>query len=162
MIPVAIPWAAFGFMHSTRWLSARAKGGFLKEKIPLLLVIILVIGLYVQGWPALNRDFRMIQKEVGLWMRDHLPKGQKMMSKMGQESFYAEQAWVKLPEKGYEEILKEARARGARYLVVDEAIEKDSPGFLQQAKNGEVKPLFELKRKNRFMIVFEVVPSREN
>ena len=80
----------------------------------------------------------MIQKEVGLWMRDHLPKGQKMMSKMGQESFYAEQAWVKLPEKSYEEILKEARTKGVRYLVVDENIEKDSPDFLEKVETGGI------------------------
>ncbi len=78
----------------------------------------------------------MIQKEVGLWMRDHLPKGQKMMSKMGQESFYAEQAWVKLPEKSYEEILKEARNKEVRYLVIDENIDKDSPDFWKRRNRG--------------------------
>ena len=98
----------------------------------------------------------MIQKEVGLWMRDHLPKGQKMMSKMGQESFYAEQAWVKMPEKSYEEILKEARAKGIRYLVIDESIDKDSPDFLEKSKQGELIPLFEMEKKNRRMVVFEI------
>lgn len=136
MIPVAIPWAAFGFLHSARWASERLKEGALKKKLPVLLLIVLLIGLYVQGWPTQDRNFRMIQKETGLWMRDHLPKGQKMMSKMGQESFYAEQAWVRMPEKGYEEILKEARAKGVRYLVVDENIEKDSPASSNDRKPG--------------------------
>lgn len=157
MIPVAIPWAAFGFLHSTRWVSERLEEGALKEKLPALLLIVLLIGLYIQGWPTQDRNFRMIQKETGLWMRDHLPKRQKMMSKMGQESFYAEQTWVRMPEKGYEEILKEARAKGVRYLVVDENIERDSPGFLERSKTGELKPLFELKKKKRYMIVFEIL-----
>jgi hypothetical protein len=100
----------------------------------------------------------MIQKEVGLWMRDHLPKGEKMMSRMPQESFYAEQAWVKLPEKGYGEILGEARSRGVRYLVVDESIEKDSPDFSEKSREGDLKALFELKRRKRSMIVFEILP----
>ncbi len=156
MIPVAIPWAAFGFVHFLRWSSSRLKESSLQKKAPAFLAIVVLLGLYVQGWPTQDRDFRMIQKEVGLWMRDHLPKGQKMMSKMGQESFYAEQAWVRLPEKGYQEILEEARIKGVHYLVIDENIEKDSPGFLEQARSGELKPLLELKRKNRSMIVFEI------
>ncbi len=159
MIPVAIPWGAFGFVHCLRWCSSRFRESSLQKKIPVFLTAVLVVGLYVQGWPTQNRDFRMIQKEAGLWMRDHLPKGQKMMSKMGQESFYAEEAWVRLPEKSYQEILSEARTKGVRYLVIDENIEKDSPGFLEQAKSGELKPLLELKRKNRYMIVFEILES---
>jgi len=157
MIPIAIPWAALGFLHFMGWSSRRMENRALQKRFLALGVVLLLVGLYVQGWPTQNRDFRMIQKEVGLWMRDHVPKGQKMMSKMGQESFYADQAWVKMPEKGYEEILKEARAKGVRYLVIDENIERDSPGFLDQAKNGELKPLFELKKGNRYMIVFEMI-----
>jgi 4-amino-4-deoxy-L-arabinose transferase-like glycosyltransferase len=157
MIPIAIPWSAFGFLHFTQWVSERMKGGALKEKIPVLLVIVFLVGLFAQGWPTQNRDFRMIQKEVGLWMRDHLPKGQKMMSKMGQESFYAEQAWVKMPQTSYEEILNEARAKGIRYLVIDENIDKDSPDFLERSKQGGLIPLFEMEKKNRRMVVFEIV-----
>ncbi|OGP92880.1 MAG: hypothetical protein A2156_09975 [Deltaproteobacteria bacterium RBG_16_48_10] len=160
MIPIAIPWAAFGFLNITIWISRRLKEGIFQKKFQTLLLVILLLGLFIQGSVIHGRDFRLIQKEVGLWMRDHLPKGQKMMSKMGQESFYAEQAWVKMPEKSYEEILKEARTKGVRYLVIDENIEKDSPGFLEQSKNAELKSLFELRRKNRYMIVFEIVDPK--
>ena len=157
MIPIAIPWAAFGFLQFLKWSSKRFKREGSKKRIEVLLVLVLLVGLYLQGWPTQDRNFRVIQKEVGLWMRSHLPTGQKMMSKMGQESFYAEQAWVRMPEKGYEEILSEARAKRVRYLVVDENIERDSPGFLERSKQGDLKPLFELRRKRRFMIVFEIV-----
>ena len=162
MIPVAIPWAAFGFIHGTRWVSERLKKGVLKKRMTILFTLVLLLGLYVQGWPTQNCNFRMIQKEAGLWMRDHLPKGQKMMSKMGQESFYAEQAWVKMPEKNYEEILEEARTKGVRYLVVDEDIEKDSPGFLEKSKGRELKFLFELRKKDRHMIIFEIMDPEES
>ncbi len=162
MIPVALPWASFGFLCSVRWVSERLKEGVFKRKFPVLLLIVLLPGLYVQGWPTQDRNFRLIQKEAGLWMRDHLPRGQKMMSKMGQESFYGELAWVRLPEKDYEEILKEARKKGVRYLVVDENIERDSPGFLERSKKGELKPLLELKRNKRFMIVYEILDSTLN
>ena len=160
MIPIAIPWAAFGFLKVAGWLSKRIKEGAFQKRFPVFLLIVLLLGLLIQGWITHNRDrnYRMIQKEVGLWMKAHLPKGQKMMSKMGQESFYAGQAWVKLPEKGYGEILGEARSRGVRYLVVDESIEKDSPDFSEKSREGDLKALFELKRRKRSMIVFEILP----
>ncbi|RPJ10750.1 MAG: hypothetical protein EHM36_02915, partial [Deltaproteobacteria bacterium] len=94
MIPIAIPWGAVGFLLFIRRVPEYLKGNVLRESAPILLVIVLCLGLYMQGWPTQDRSFRMIQKEVGLWMRDHLPKGQKMMSKAGQDSFYAGQAWV--------------------------------------------------------------------
>jgi hypothetical protein len=142
------------------WFSEHVKKSSVRKWIPAVSVVVLFLGLYVQGWPTQDRDYRMIQKDAGLWMKDHLPSGQKMMSKMGQESFYAGQAWVRMPEKSYDEILKEARAKGVRYLVVDEEIEKDSPGFLEKAKNRELKSLLDLKRKNRHMIVFEIVDPK--
>ena len=160
VIPVAIPWSAFGFLNVTIWISKRLKGGILQKKFPALLFMVLLVGLFVQGRVIHGQNYRMIQKEVGLWMRDHLPKGQKMMSKMGHESFYAEQGWVKLPEKSYEEILKEARNKEVRYLVIDENIDKDSPDFLEKAKQGEWMPLYELKMNGRRMLVFELVDPR--
>jgi hypothetical protein len=83
-----------------------------------------------------------------------------MMSKMPQEAFYAEMAWVRMPEGSYDEILKEARTKGVHYLVIDENIERDSPGFLDHAKNRELKPLFEMKKSNRYMIVFEMMDPK--
>jgi hypothetical protein len=92
-------------------------------------------------------------------MKDHLPRGEKMMSKMGHESFYAEQAWVLMPEKSYEAIIEEARRKGVRYVVVDESIKKDSPDFLEKAKQGELLRLYELEMSGRWMVVFELVDS---
>jgi hypothetical protein len=160
MIPVVIPWAGFGLLSVAGWLSKRMKGGVYKRRIPVLLIGALFIGFLTQAWMAhhRSREFRMIQKEVGLWMKANLPEGQRMMSKMGMESFYAGQGWARLGEKDYKEILGEARSKGVRYLVVDENIEKDSPGFLEQSRGGELKSLFELKRRQRFMIVFEILP----
>ena len=161
MIPVAIPWAAFGCLTVTDWLSKRMKEGIFQKRLPASLFVLLLLGLILQGWVIHHRDrsHQMIQKEVGLWMRDHLPKGQKMMSRMPQESFYAGQAWMKMPERRYEEVLGEARSRGVRYLVIDESIEKESPGFSKKMNEGDLKALFELKRSKRWMIVYEILDA---
>jgi hypothetical protein len=93
-------------------------------------------------------------------MKANLPAGQKMMSRMPQESYYAGQGWVKMPETGYKEILEEVRSRGIRYLVVDERIDRDSPGFLDQVRGEDLKPLLERKTKRRFMIVYEILDRK--
>ena len=158
MIPIAIPWAAIGFLNAAAWVSSRMKGSVTGKKFPALLLIVVLLGLFVQGRVS-HGQYRLIQKEVGLWMKDHLPRGEKMMSKMGHESFYAEQAWVLMPEKSYEAIIEEARRKGVRYVVVDESIKKDSPDFLEKAKQGELLRLYELEMSGRWMVVFELVDS---
>jgi len=90
-------------------------------------------------------------------MRDHLPKGAKLMSPLPQEAFYAERPWVRMPQGDYQEILREARSQKVQYLAIDEDIEKDSPGFMEKSKQGDLVSVFDLKRKNRRIMVFEIV-----
>ena len=79
------------------------------------------------------------------------------MSPLPQEAFYAERPWVRMPQGDYEEILREARSKNVRYLAIDEDIEKDSPGFLEKSKQGDLVSVFDLKRKDRRIMVFEIV-----
>lgn len=156
MIPLALPWAALGFLGVTSWLSKWFKEGSFPKRFPAILLVLLLAGLFVQGRLIHSREHRFIQKEVGFWMKDHLPKGARVMSKEPQEAFYAELPWVRTPLESYEKIMEKARTKGVRYLVVDEGIEKDSPDFLEKSGKGELVPLFDLKRKTRRMIVFEI------
>jgi hypothetical protein len=89
-------------------------------------------------------------------MKDHLSKGIKVMSSMPQEAFYAQQPWVRMPQGSYEEIIETARSNGVQYLVIDEKIEEDSPGFLEKIGQGNLILLLDLRRKNRRMVVFQI------
>lgn len=157
VISVALPWAAFGFIRISDWVDQRFEGGEFRKKFPAIFLIVILIGLFVQGRVIHPREHRFIQKEVGLWMKDHLPKGARLMSPLPQEAFYAERPWVRMPQGSYEEILKEARSKNVRYLAIDEDIEKDSPGFLEKSKQGDLVSVFDLKRKDRRIVVFEIV-----
>ena len=79
------------------------------------------------------------------------------MSSLPQEAFYADLPWVRMPQGSYEEILDSARSRGVRYFVMDDKIEEDSPHFLGKLKEEDLIPLMDLKRKNRRMVIFEIV-----
>jgi hypothetical protein len=90
-------------------------------------------------------------------MKENVSKEGKIMSSWPQEAFYAERPWIHMPSKGYDVILKEARSQGVRYLVTDEKIEEDSPGFLGKINKEDLLFVKDLKRNHRSMTVFEVV-----
>ena len=156
MITIALPWAAFGFLASVEWFYKRLKWGVSQTKFGNILLIFILLGLAIQGSMTHSREFRFIQREVGLWMKEHLPREGKIMSSLPQEAFYAGLPWVHMPSGSYEEILEAARSQGVRYLVIDEKIEKDSPDFWKKSKEGNLSPLLDLRRKDRRMVVFQV------
>lgn len=157
MIPIALPWASVGFWAVIDWIYKRQSWKVSKRLFMTVSLLIILMGLFIQGSLAHNRDFRFIQRDAGLWMKEYLPEKGKIMSSMPQEAFYAEFPWTHMPPKSYEVILREARSQRVRYLVIDEKIEKDSPGFLGKITKDDLTLIRDFKRKERTMVVFEVV-----
>jgi 4-amino-4-deoxy-L-arabinose transferase-like glycosyltransferase len=158
MISISIPWAALGCLEVVGWLPRWIERERLRKKVSLILLVILLGVIFIQGRVTHTRNIRVIRKEVGLWMKDHLPRGAKMMSRFPQEAFYAELPWVGIPVKSYEEILRKARSKEVRYLILDGNIEEDSPGFFEKIKKEDLILLKEFKdKKGRRMVVFEIV-----
>jgi len=83
--------------------------------------------------------------------------GARVMCKFPQEPFYAELPWVGMPQGSYEEILRVARDRKVQYLVVDEKIEKDSPGFLEKLKKEDLVPIRDFKTVDKRVTIFEII-----
>ena len=143
-----------GWLH--RWIGKDP----LRKKVSLILLLLLLGGILVQGRVTHNRDIRVIRRETGLWMKDHLSRGAKMMSRFPQEAFYAEMPWVPIGVhiRSYEEILREARSKEVRYLILDETIEKNSSGFSEKIKEEDLILLKEFRNhKGRRMVVYEII-----
>jgi 4-amino-4-deoxy-L-arabinose transferase-like glycosyltransferase len=158
MISISIPWAALGCLEVAGWLHRWIEKERTRKAVSLILLLILLGGILIQGRVTHTRNIRVIRKEVGLWMKDHLPREAKMMSRFPQEAFYAKLPWVGIRAKSYEEILRKARSNEVRYLVIDESIEEDSPGFFEKIKKEDLVLLKEFKdNKGRRMVVFEIV-----
>jgi 4-amino-4-deoxy-L-arabinose transferase-like glycosyltransferase len=162
VIPICLPWAAFGFLEIIGWARKRFGEWKFREKLPAVSLLVILVLLFIQGRVIHSREHRFIQREVGYWMRDHLPQGVKVMSSMPQEAFYGERPWIRIPQGSYEEILKTARSKGVRYLVTDEKIEEDSPRFLEKIRGDDLIEVIDFKRKSRRMVVFEIVYSKGN
>jgi len=161
---LALPWAALGFIGLTEWITPRLKEGRWRIKFPGLFFLLVLIVIFSQGIAAHGREHRLIQKELGLWMKGHLSGGGKIMSRLPHEAFYAEMDWVRLPEKDYEEILQIARSKNVDYVIVDEKVLSYAPDFQGKAKDqGELQEFFELTRKGRSMILFKLIsPPKES
>jgi hypothetical protein len=142
---------------SLEWVHSRWKFVANKERVPKILVTLLLLVLFIQGIAGYSREHRLIQKEAGLWMKDHLPRGVKIMSRLPQEAFYAELSWSGIPRKNYEEVLKIARSRGVRYLVLDENIGERSPGFMERLKEKDLVLFKEWNKDDQKIVIFEVV-----
>ena len=157
VVSIALPWAAVGFVEITSWARRRFQEEKFRRKFPATFLIIILIVLFAQGRVIHPREHRFIQKEVGLWMKDHLAKEGKLMSSLPQEAFYAERTWVRIPRGSYEEILVAARSKGVRYLIVDETIQEDSPNFFGKIKKEDLVPMLERRKKKQRTVVFEVL-----
>ena len=157
IIPICLPWAAFGFLQALGWI----RGNFGERKVPgklaaISLAVILVV-LFVQGRVIHSGDHRLIQKEVGYWMRDHLPPGVGVMSSEAQEAFYAERPWLYMPEGSFEEILQEARSKNAQFLVFRDKDGKAFDDLQKKAREREWIPLLDRRMRGWRAIVFQRV-----
>ncbi|HXX34058.1 MAG TPA: glycosyltransferase family 39 protein [Thermodesulfobacteriota bacterium] len=155
---IALPWASLGFISLAEWITPRLKEGRWKRTFPVLFLLFVLTVIFIQGRVIHGRDHRFIQKEAGLWIKDHLSQKGKIMSRLPQEAFYAELPWVRMPEKTYEEIMAMVRSQGIRYLIIDERAENPS-AFLEKTSEKELIPIHEWKRKREWSILFEVRPS---
>ena len=161
VVSISLPWAAFGFFEIIHWAHHRFNKETFRKRFPAILLTVILIVLFIQGRVIHTRELRVIRKEAGLWMKDHLPRGVKMMSRLPQEAFYAELPWIRIPEKEYEKILKDARSKGVQYLIIDGNIEEDSPGFWGKIKEEDLILIKDFKDKDRRMVVFEIVYSEK-
>jgi 4-amino-4-deoxy-L-arabinose transferase-like glycosyltransferase len=157
MISLALPWATFGFLEVINWINQRFNREGVGKRVPVVLLICLLIGLFVQGRVIHSREHRFIQREVGLWMKENLPKGSRVMSRLPQEAFYAEFPWVLMPYGEYGVIIEEARSKGVRYLLIDENIEKVSSHFLRNVRREDLVPVRDFKKKGQKVVIFEIV-----
>lgn len=156
VIPFALPWAAVGFFEIIHWVHRISEKETLRKKVPAVLLGVILIVLFIQGRVTHQREHRFIQREAGLWLKEHLPRGSKLMSRMPQETFYGELEWVRMPSGSYEEILKEARSQGTHYVLIDKEIGKKSTDFLEKMSPMDLDLLKELKRGDQSIKVFQL------
>jgi 4-amino-4-deoxy-L-arabinose transferase-like glycosyltransferase len=159
---LALPWASLGFFGLTEWVTPRLKEGRWRMKLSALFLSFVLIVIFIEGVVAHGREHRLLQKEIGLWMKDHLSKEGKVMSRLPHEAFYAERDWVRMLEKSYEEMIDEARAKNVRYLIIDDKAKKMFPGFLEKVSEEDLVRLSNWEKEDQTSILYEVFYPAKN
>jgi hypothetical protein len=162
-VPMALCWAATGFWE----IDYRLQGKFEDKSLPvgvyrmsyfsiMILAVIMAICLPRALRPI--RGHRAIQREAGCWLRENA--GQKefiVVASSPQESFHAGAKWYDLEGKTYAEIIGNARARGADFMIIDRDIDKICPNFGDAVKAGDLELFTEkFKKSHRRIVIYKL------
>jgi hypothetical protein len=113
-------------------------------------------GLLTQGIEQRKREHRMVQKQAGLWLKENVPRGQKLMSRTVQEAFYADMVLVRMPEGNFEEAIKAARSQSIRFIIIDEKTRKQFQNFDKESHRHGLVLLRSWEKGKREVSVFEI------
>lgn len=161
VIPLSLFWAGAGILEMKRYVE-KIKISHPEKIVFFILLVVILIQLPQSLKP--ERGHRAEQKKVGLWLKQNSLLDDLIMSHRPQEVFYAEREWVMFPEgisetlnsgQSYREIIDYAKAKGVRYILVDEHTPKMNPGFIESIQPTDLKPI--IQRKGQISIVFEVI-----
>jgi len=164
MIPIALPWAAYGFLGVTEAIRSWDKVRKYSEKTICIILFLIMAGLLAQGIVQRNkRAYRVVQKQAGLWLKHNLSRGEKLMARTVQEAFYANMERVYMPEGDFEYVIEAARSQSVRYVIVGEKGEEYYPNFLEKAERQGLVPIHSWEKGKLTIFLFEIVglPSRE-
>jgi hypothetical protein len=133
------------------------------EKVIFLFVVLVILSQLPQNLKP-ERGHRVLQKEVGLWLKQNTPPDAIIMSNSPQEAFYADRDFMLLPQgistprnigKSYDEIIRYAKTIGVRYILVNKNTPETNPGFIESIRPADLKEIF--RRTDEGSIIYEVI-----
>jgi 4-amino-4-deoxy-L-arabinose transferase-like glycosyltransferase len=162
LVLVALPWAAYGIVRVASFVRMKAKIGFLRDHGATLFLILVMAILFTEGFVdrVNSRKHRMIRKEAGVWMRENLPKG-PVISRLPHEAFYGDMDWVNVQDYSYDNLLRKANDKNARYLVVDEDVAASKNDFVHILKEQSFDLVYVKQKKDQKIFVFSFRLHRE-
>ena len=161
LIPLSLFWAGTGIIEMKRYLE-KAKV-FNPERVIVFLIVLAILIQLPQSLKP-ERSFRAEQRKVGLWLKQNTPQDAIIMSNSPQETFYADREFMILPfgisrygyrGQSYDEIIRYARTRGVRYILVNRNTHEMNPGFIESIRAADLKEIF--RRADQASIIYEVI-----
>lgn len=161
VIPLSLFWAGTGILEIKRYLEKIKISN--SEKVIFLLVILAIL-IQLQESLKPERSFRAGQKKVGLWLKQNTPPDAIIMSNSPQEAFYADREWMFIPfgistpgnpGKSYNEIIRYAKTKGVRYILVNKNTHEMNPGFIESIQSTDLKEIF--RRADGGSTIYEVI-----
>jgi hypothetical protein len=161
VIPLSLLWAGTGILEFKRYLEKIKISN--PERIIFLFVFLVILTQLPQSLKP-ERRHRVDQKNVGLWLEQNTPPDAIIMSNSPQEAFYADREFMMLPAgistpgnpgKSYNEIIRYAKTKGIRYILVDKNTHEMNPGFIESIQPTDLKEIF--RRADGLSIIYKMI-----
>jgi len=156
LVPLTAFWAGKGLSEIWQRLQTYGEGS---KKFLYPFLVLLILGSQLPEVLKPIRSYKEEQKIVGLWLRDHSPKGSSVAGLNPQEAFYAERKWIVIPKKKktYGEVLRFLKENQADYLVTDEAMTKIVPHFFESIDRSDLNEIYKIQEREKVkVIIFKI------
>lgn len=126
-LPVALIWAGRGLGVLMGWAPAtlrpwprlRPLGWIWAGSVLLITFLVLARGQHAAA-QAGQRTYSFSHNQAAIWLARHTPPQAVIMTRNAEIGVYADRDVIPLPNATWPQILAYGRARGARYLVIDD------------------------------------------
>jgi len=161
LIPLSLFWAGAGFSEIQKYFQ-KIKISRPEKWVSFLIIIAILIQFPQSLRP--ERRHRADQKEVGLWLKQNTPQDAIIMSNSPQEAFYAEREFIMFPSEvpqpggpseSYQEIIRYAKTKGVRYILVNKNTHEMIPGFIESIQSTDLKEIF--RKEDQASMIYEMV-----
>ncbi len=161
VIPLSLFWAGSGILEMKRYME-KIKIAIPENAIFLIIAVVILVQLPQSLKP--ERGHRAFQKKVGLWLKQNTPSDAIIMSNSPQETFYADREFIMLPKgsfpigdpgKSYDEMIRYAKSKGVRYILINKNTQERNPGFIDAIQSKDLKEVF--RKVDQSLIIYEVI-----
>jgi 4-amino-4-deoxy-L-arabinose transferase-like glycosyltransferase len=164
LISLSLLWAGAGVLEMKRRLT---RFSFVKPEKGVAWLIILALLIQIPQSFIPERANRAYQKTIGHWLKKNTPSNAIIMSNSPIETFYAEREFIPLPQEiqaagnpgtSYGEIIRYARQRAVRFILVNQDTPVANPDFIPSIKGSDLKEFYRYQvGGKKFTIVYEVI-----
>jgi hypothetical protein len=104
------------------------------------------------------RGHRAIQREAGHWLRENAEQEEFIVvAPSPQEAFHAGAKWCVLKGRIYAEVLSNAKANNADFIIIDKNIDKICPDFKESVDSNDLEiSTKKFLQNNRKIVIYKL------
>lgn len=121
-----------------------------------IIFLCLVTALLLPKTLKSHRNEKIIRKEAGLWLKKYDHDAPVIITDRPIIAYYANGRWFQTPVGDYEGLIRYARAKDARYLIITENITNICPDFFFKIDHNDMEKIFDLKDKDNMVIIYRL------
>jgi 4-amino-4-deoxy-L-arabinose transferase-like glycosyltransferase len=162
-IPIALCWAGVGFWEVNDRLLEKYPtrkwkfGPELISRYSIMILLVIAVLCLPKGLRPI-RSHRAIQKKAGYWLRENAGKSDfTVMANNSQEAFYAGGRLLRMVKGSYDDVIIQARAAKADFIIIDKHIDRICPEFKSMVRQDDLEVISaEFEDSDRKIVIYKV------